>query len=65
MSNNKFLKNKKIKELKLELNNLLKEKFNLKIYKLSGNLKKTHLIKLCKKKIAKLRTFLCNFLKEK
>ncbi len=64
MSNNKLLEIKKIKKLRVDLNNLLKEQFNLKIYKLSGNLKKTHLIKSCKKKIAKLKTILCNILRK-
>ncbi|WP_343183986.1 50S ribosomal protein L29 [Buchnera aphidicola (Ceratovacuna keduensis)] len=46
-------------EIDKDLNNklllCLKEEFNLKIQLFSGKLKKTHLLKFCKKKISKLK----------
>ncbi len=69
MINNKFMKNKNIKELNLELLNLFKEYFNLCIQLSSGKLKKTHLIRLCRRNIARVKTFLTikrvNYVKKK
>ncbi len=53
-----FLKNKSFEELNVELCNLRKEYLNLRIQLSSGKLKKTHLIRLCRKNIARIKNFL-------
>ncbi len=58
MINNKLLKNKNVKELNADLYNLFKEYLNLRIQLSSGKLKKTHLIRLCRRNIARIKTFL-------
>ncbi len=58
MINNKLLKNKNIEELNNELNSLLKQYLNLYIQLSSGKLKQTHLIRLCRRNIARVKTFL-------
>ncbi len=52
-------KNKNLKDLNIELFNLYKELFILKSKLYSNKLKKTHLIKLCKRKICWIKTRLC------
>ncbi len=54
----KFLKNKNIEELNTELYNLSKKYLNLRIQLSSGKLKTTHLICLCRRNIARIKTFL-------
>ncbi|WP_343154726.1 50S ribosomal protein L29 [Buchnera aphidicola (Pseudoregma panicola)] len=44
-----------INDLNDKLFLFLKEEFNLKIQLFSGKLKKTHLLKFCRKKISKLK----------
>ncbi len=58
MFNNEYFKNRNIKELNVDLLNLSKEYLNLRVQLSSGKLKKTHLINLCKKNIARIKTFL-------
>lgn len=58
MISNKFMKNKNVEELNFELLNLFKEYFNLRIQLSSGKLKKTHLIRSCRRNIARVKTFL-------
>ncbi len=53
-----FYKKKKIKDLNNELFILYKELFNLKLKLSLNKLKQTHLIKLCKKKISLIKTFI-------
>ncbi|BGI51573.1 MAG: hypothetical protein BucCj_3290 [Buchnera aphidicola (Ceratovacuna japonica)] len=60
----KKYKNKIFSDLSDKLLLCLKEELNLKIQFFSGKLKKTHLLKLCKKKISKLK-FLMKFNKVK
>ncbi len=61
--------NKSIKELNIELCNLLKEYFNLRMQLSSGKLKKSHLIRLCRRNIARIKTYLTfkniNYVKKK
>jgi large subunit ribosomal protein L29 len=52
------LKKKNIKDLKIELMSLLREKFNLKIQLSAKKLQSTHLLKLNRKKIAIIKTIL-------
>ncbi|WP_343189034.1 50S ribosomal protein L29 [Buchnera aphidicola (Chaitoregma tattakana)] len=47
-----------------QLMSTLREEFNLKLQLFSGKLKKTHLLKSCRKKISKIK-FLMNFNKVK
>ncbi len=58
MISNEFLKNKNIEELNSELHSLLKQHLNLCIQLSSGKLKQTHLIRLCRRNIARVKTFL-------
>ncbi len=58
INSKEYFENKSIKELNIELFNLRKEYLNLRIQLSSGKLKKTHLIRLCKKNIARIKTFL-------
>ncbi len=60
---------KNIKELKMELYNLLKKYFSLRIQLFSGKLKKTHLIRSYRRNIARIKTYLTikniNYVKKK
>ncbi len=58
MFSSEFLRKKNIEELKNELSNLLYQKFNLSLQLSSKKLKKTHLIKLYKKNIARIKTII-------
>lgn len=52
------LRNKTIDELKSELLGLLREQFNLRIQKGTGQAVKSHLIKKCRLAIARIKTIL-------
>lgn len=52
------LRSKSKEELNAELNALLKEQFNLRIQKGSGQVPKSHLFRKVKKDIARLKTIL-------
>lgn len=52
------LRQKKLDFLNIELLNLLKEQFNLKLQFFSNKLKKTHLLKLNRKKISIIKTII-------
>jgi large subunit ribosomal protein L29 len=52
------LRNKSADDLKKELLALLKEQFNLRIQKGSGQMPKTHLFKMNKLAIARIKTIL-------
>ncbi|CAL4324980.1 50S ribosomal protein L29 [Buchnera aphidicola] len=54
----KALNKNSIKELKLELSELLREQFNLRIQFSGKKLKKVHLLKISRKKIARVKTSL-------
>lgn len=58
MSNNKFLKNKSINNLKNDLHILLKKKFSLRMQLSLNRIKKNHLIRKCKKNISIIKTIL-------
>ncbi len=58
MSNNKFLRNKNIKELKNILYILLKKKFTLRMQLFLNKIKKNHLIRKCKKNISIIKTLI-------
>ncbi len=58
MSNNKFLRNKDIKELKNILYVLLKKKFTLRMQLFLNKIKKNHLIRKCKKNISIIKTII-------
>ncbi|WP_343128539.1 50S ribosomal protein L29 [Buchnera aphidicola (Kurisakia onigurumii)] len=45
-------------DLKSQLSNFLREKFNLRMQLSSGKLKKTHLIKIVRRNIARVNTLL-------
>ncbi|CUR53558.1 50S ribosomal protein L29 [Serratia symbiotica] len=49
---------KNLKELNIELINLLREKFNLRLQISSGQLKQTHLLKQVRCNIARIKTLL-------
>jgi large subunit ribosomal protein L29 len=53
------LRNQDLKGLQDQLQELVKEQFKLKMRHGSGQLAKTHLLKLNKKNIARLRTIIC------
>lgn len=52
------LRNKSSDELKQELLSLLKEQFNLRMKKATGQLNQTHLLGAVKKNIARVKTVL-------
>ena len=52
------LRNKSTDELKQELLTLLKEQFNLRMKKVTGQLNQTHLLGAVKKNIARVKTVL-------
>jgi len=52
------LRNKSTDELKQELLSLLKEQFNLRMKKVTGQLNQTHLLGAVKKNIARVKTVL-------
>lgn len=52
------LRNKSKHSIKIELLSLLKEQFNLRIQKSSSKLKKTHLLRLVRRNIARIKTIL-------
>ncbi|WP_343152631.1 50S ribosomal protein L29 [Buchnera aphidicola] len=54
----KELNVRSVKELKLELSELLREQFNLRIQFSGKKLKKVHLLKESRRKIARVKTFL-------
>ncbi len=58
MINKRFVINKNIIEIKNKLFSLLKEYFNLRMKLSLNKLRKTHLIKVCKKNIVRLKSFL-------
>ena len=58
MSKVEDYRKKTSEELKLELNNLLKERFNLRIKRGSGLNPKPHLFGINKKSIARIKTLI-------
>lgn len=54
----KELHKKKIKDLNIELLNLLREQFNIRMQKKTEQFKKTHLIKIVRRNIAKIKTII-------
>jgi len=56
--NVKQLRKKNVKELHIELENLLREQFNLRMQFKSGKLKQSHLLKKVKKTISRVKTLL-------
>ncbi|KMT64681.1 50S ribosomal protein L29 [Catenovulum maritimum] len=52
------LKDKSVDELKAELLNLLREQFNLRMQKSTGQLTQTHTIKQVRRNIARVKTVL-------
>ncbi|QCI27328.1 50S ribosomal protein L29 [Buchnera aphidicola] len=52
------LHKKTIHDLNIELLNLLREKFSLKIQLSSGKLKKTHMLKKVRRNIAQIKTII-------
>lgn len=52
------LREKSVEELNQELLGLLKEQFNLRLRRASGQLNQTHLAKQVKKDIARIKTVL-------
>ncbi len=52
------LKSKSVDELKVELNGLLREQFNLRMQKATGQIAKPHLISEVRKNIARVKTVL-------
>jgi large subunit ribosomal protein L29 len=52
------LRNMNIDDLQNELLSLRKEQFNLRMKKANGTLDKTHLIRLMRKLVAKIKTIL-------
>ena len=54
-----FLKKNK-EELKWELNNLLREQFNLRMQFSTGKNKKSHLLKKVRRNIARVKTIIFN-----
>ncbi|WWP01970.1 MAG: 50S ribosomal protein L29 [Candidatus Dasytiphilus stammeri] len=54
----KELKEKNIEELKIELVNLNREKFNLRIQHQAGNVKNNKLLKNIRRDIARIKTLL-------
>ncbi len=58
MSNNKFLRDKSINNLKNDLHILFKKKFSLRMQLSLNRIKKNHLIRECKKNISIIKTIL-------
>ncbi|WMY96760.1 MAG: 50S ribosomal protein L29 [Arsenophonus sp.] len=54
----KKLRKKNIEDLKIELLNLIREKFNLTMQLKSGQLKQSHLLKQIRRHIARIKTLL-------
>ena len=52
------IRNKSVEELQVQLLDLLKERFNLRMQKSSGQLSQTHLLKQTQRDIAKVKTIL-------
>jgi large subunit ribosomal protein L29 len=52
------IRNKSVEELQVQLLDLLKERFNLRMQKSSGQLSQTHLLKQMQRDIAKVKTIL-------
>lgn len=52
------LRNKSVEELKKELLDLLKQQFNLRMRKATGQLNQTHLMKQVRRDIARVKTVL-------
>jgi len=52
------LKNKSVEELNNELNALLKEQFNLRMQKATGQLAQTHQVRSVRRNIARVKTVL-------
>ncbi len=52
------LRQKSVEELKAELLGLLREQFNLRIHKSTGQLNQTHTIKQVRRDIARVKTVL-------
>ena len=50
------LKQKSVDELKKELHDLLREQFNLRMQKGTGQLSKPHLVKAVRRNIARVKT---------
>lgn len=58
------LRNKSVSELHQEEENLLKEQFNYRIQRSTGQLGQSHLLKQVKRDIARVKTVLAEKLKE-
>ncbi|MFE8072955.1 50S ribosomal protein L29 [Marinobacteraceae bacterium S3BR75-40.1] len=54
----KDMREKSVDELNAELNTLLKEQFNLRMRKATGQLNQTHLLSQTKRDIARVKTVL-------
>ncbi|MGP1954473.1 MAG: 50S ribosomal protein L29 [Arsenophonus sp. NC-TX2-MAG3] len=54
----KELRKKSVEELNTELLNSLREQFNLSIQSVSGQLKQSHLLRLVRRDIARIKTLL-------
>jgi large subunit ribosomal protein L29 len=52
------LKEKSVEELNAELVNLLREQFNLRMQHSTGQLEKTHQLKVVRRSIARVKTIL-------
>jgi large subunit ribosomal protein L29 len=52
------LKNKSVEELKAQLLELLREQFNLRMQASTGQLSQTHLMKIVRRNIARVKTVL-------
>ncbi|QTM69024.1 50S ribosomal protein L29 [Buchnera aphidicola (Hormaphis cornu)] len=52
------LRGKNYKYIKIELISLLREQFNLRMQKVSGNFKKPHLLRLVRRNIARVKMIL-------
>lgn len=52
------LKDKSVEELNAELLNLLREQFNLRMQHSTGQLEKSHQLKLVRRSIARVKTIL-------
>ncbi|MGP1958644.1 MAG: 50S ribosomal protein L29 [Arsenophonus sp. NC-CH8-MAG3] len=54
----KELRKKSVEELNTELFNSLREQFNLSIQAVSGQLKQSHILRLVRRDIARIKTLL-------
>lgn len=52
------LREKTVKHLNIELINLMREQFNLRMQISSGQLKKTHLLKQARRNVARVKTLI-------